>query len=69
MVNVPLFLILLFVTVVTVKSGSVKAGSLLLGLVLGLALAAIPMGPPIVSAITSCSHGLLSAVSSLDSSR
>lgn len=65
MINAPLFVVVLLVTLIALKTRAAKAGSTVLGLVLGLCLASTTLGEPILSAVTQISQGLVIAVSSM----
>jgi len=65
MVNAPFFVVVLVITLIALKTRFAKAGSTFLGLVLGLALASTSFGAPILSAVTSMSQGIVTALSSL----
>jgi hypothetical protein len=51
-ITFPLFLLFAFVAIVLVKTGAVKGGALVLGVLVGLSLASTSAGPPILSAMT-----------------
>ena len=65
MVSAPLFVLVLYVTVVCVKAKAAGGGSVALGVLLGLSLASTSLGAPIQQALTSMSSALIAAVSSL----
>lgn len=69
MVTAPLFVVLLFVTALCVKGKIAKAGSVILGVLLGLTLAATTIGPPILNGLTAASTGLVDAFTSLGGKR
>ncbi len=64
MVTMPLFGLLLFGAVVAVKWGPLKAGPVILGLLIGLTMAGTPMGPPTVNAIENVTHTVITGFSS-----
>lgn len=65
MVSAPLFVIVLVLTLIALKTRAAKAGSTFLGLVLGLTLASTSFGAPIIQAVTDISQGLVTALSSM----
>lgn len=65
MINAPLFVVVLLVCLLALKTRAARPGSLFLGLVLGLTLASTSFGAPILSAVTSMSQGIVTAVSSM----
>lgn len=65
MVSAPLFVIVLVLTLIALKTRAAKAGSTFLGLVLGLTLASTSFGAPIITAVTDISQGLVTALSSM----
>lgn len=65
MINAPLFVVVLVITLIALKTRAARAGSTVLGLVLGLTLASTSLGRPVMSAVTQISQGLVSAFSSL----
>ena len=65
MVAAPLFVVVLLVTALLLKTKSANGGSVTLGLLLGLTLASTPWGPPVLSAVTAMSSGLMQGLSSI----
>jgi hypothetical protein len=65
MVTSPLFIILAVAAVVAVKWGPMKVSHLVLGVLLGLSLAATSLGPPILDGITSAMSSVVSTVSNV----
>ena len=58
MVTMPLFAMLALAAFVAVRWGSVKAGPLLFGLLLGLTMASTSLGPPVLDQVTEFSRVL-----------
>jgi|SRR6266540_7423797 len=58
-VSLSLFALLLFVVVVAIKWGPLKAGPVALGVMLGLTGAGTPMGPPAVQAIDTVANTIV----------
>lgn len=65
MVNAPLFVFLLIITVICLKTRAARTGSVTLGLLLGFTLASTSLGAPILSALTAVSTGLIDALGAL----
>lgn len=65
MLNAPLFVVILLIVILTLKTRAARGGSVFLGLVLGLTLASTSFGAPIISAVTDMSQGLVDALSSM----
>lgn len=65
MITAPLFVILLVITFVCVKTKSAKLGSVILGILLGLTLASTMVGAPIVRGLTEASSFAIGAITSL----
>lgn len=65
MVTAPLFVILLVITLVCLKGKVAKAGSVTLGVLLGLTLASTALGQPVLQALTAASTGLVNSLASL----
>ena len=63
MITFPLFLLFAFVAAVLVKTGAVKGGALVLGVLVGLSLATTSIGPPILSAMTSATTTAVHTIS------
>ena len=63
MVTVPLFLILLIVAYVSVRHGKAGAGGMVLGVLLGLAMASTAIGPPLLNGLTSLSTTVIRSIS------
>ena len=63
MITFPLFLLFAFVAAVLVKTGAVKGGALVLGVLVGLSLATTAVGPPILSAMTSATTTAVHTIS------
>jgi hypothetical protein len=64
MVTLPLFLILLGAVYVAVRHGKSSAGGMVLGVLLGLAMASTTVGPPLLSGLTTLSTTVIRAISS-----
>lgn len=62
MVTIPLFLLLLLITAMMLKAKSAKAGSVILGLLLGLSLASTTFGRDMLGAFTDMTNGIVHAV-------
>ncbi|MDO5698143.1 MAG: hypothetical protein Q4G51_09235 [Dermatophilus congolensis] len=65
MVNAPLLVLLLIITVICIKARAAGGGSVALGVFVGLTLASTDLGRPITEAITAASTGLITALGSL----
>ena len=63
MITFPLFLLFAFVAAVLVKTGAVKGGAIVLGVLVGLSLASTAVGPPILSAMTSATTTAVHTIS------
>lgn len=63
--TVPLVVLLGLLALGLVKWGDQELPGVLVGILLGLALATTPVGPPILHAVTSASETVVSAISSL----
>jgi len=64
MVTLPLFLILLGAVYVAVRHGKSSAGGMVLGVLLGLAMASTAVGPTLLTGLTTLSTTVLRAISS-----
>jgi len=62
-VTIPLVLILGLLAFGLVRWGKQKVSGLLVGILLGLALASTAVGPPILDAVTSASRTIVTAIS------
>lgn len=69
MITAPLFVVLLLLTGLCIKGKIAQTGSVILGVLLGLTLAATTIGPPILSGLTAASTGLFDALTSLGGTR
>ncbi|MFC4630588.1 hypothetical protein ACFO6V_20250 [Promicromonospora alba] len=65
MVTMSLFFVLLVIVVVGIAFKKLSNGSLILGILFGLALAATTFGGPVLDAFQSLLNGLVSGVSSV----
>ncbi|HEY8717738.1 hypothetical protein [Pengzhenrongella sp.] len=64
MVTLPLFLILLVVAYISVRHGKARPGGMVLGVLLGLAMATTAIGPPLLAGLTTLSTTAIQAISS-----
>jgi hypothetical protein len=64
MLSIPLVLLLGFLAYGLVRWGNQKASGVVVGVLFGLALAATPIGPPILSGLNTLSSAMGSAISS-----
>jgi hypothetical protein len=63
MVTLPLFLVLLIVAYVSVRHGKAGAPAMVLGVLLGLAMASTAIGPPLLSGLTTLSTTVIHSIS------
>ncbi|MGL5826645.1 MAG: hypothetical protein ACRCYU_17815 [Nocardioides sp.] len=63
MLTIPLFLIVLFVVVVVVRSSKKLLGPVLLGTVLGLTMASTAFGPPLTGGLQQFAGAVVTALS------